>query len=86
VTLDLEALRLAIYTSLALTGRTPEPTALAAALDADQWTIDTGLHQLTEARHLALDDGRVVMAHPFSAVDLGFSVKGTHTLWWGGCI
>lgn len=87
MTLDLEALRLAIYTSLALTGRTPEPTALAAALDADRGTIDTGLRQLAEARHLALDDdGRVVMAHPFSAVDLGFSVKGTHTLWWGGCI
>lgn len=87
MTLDLEALRLAIYTSLALTGRTPEPTTLAAVLDADQGTIDTGLRQLAEARHLALDDdGRVVMAHPFSAVDLGFSVKGTHTLWWGGCI
>jgi hypothetical protein len=25
------------------------------------------------------------MAHPFSAVPLGFSVMGTRTLWWGGC-
>ena len=25
------------------------------------------------------------MAHPFSTIDLGFSVKGAHTLWWGGC-
>jgi hypothetical protein len=33
-----------------------------------------------------LDDlGRIVMAHPFSAVPLGFAVMGRHTLWWGGC-
>ena len=25
------------------------------------------------------------MAHPFSAVPLGFSVMGASTLWWGGC-
>ena len=25
------------------------------------------------------------MAHPFSAVPLGFSVMGPETLWWGGC-
>ena len=25
------------------------------------------------------------MAHPFSAVPLGFAVMGRHTLWWGGC-
>ena len=25
------------------------------------------------------------MAHPFSAVPLGFSVMGRRTLWWGGC-
>lgn len=25
------------------------------------------------------------MAHPFTAVPLGFSVMGQDTLWWGGC-
>jgi len=30
-------------------------------------------------------DGRIVMAHPFSSVPLGFSVMGRETLWWGGC-
>lgn len=25
------------------------------------------------------------MAHPFTAVPLGFSVMGERTLWWGGC-
>jgi hypothetical protein len=87
MTVDLEDLRLQIYTSLATTGRAPEPAALAAALGADQEDIEAGLRQLAAARHLALDtEGWIAMAHPFSTVDLGFSVKGTHTLWWGGCI
>ena len=33
-----------------------------------------------------LDDlDRVLMAHPFSAIPLGFAVMGARTLWWGGC-
>ncbi|WP_207939267.1 organomercurial lyase [Actinomadura darangshiensis] len=31
------------------------------------------------------EHGAIVMAHPFSAVPLGFSVMGATTLWWGGC-
>jgi hypothetical protein len=27
-----------------------------------------------------------VLAHPFGTIDFGFSVKGEHTLWWGGCV
>ena len=30
-------------------------------------------------------DGSIVMAHPFTSIDLHFSVKGHRTLWWGGC-
>ena len=87
MTLDLEDLRLAIYTSLAATGRAPDTTALATMLHAGPGEIDAGLRELAAARHLALDaDGRVVLAHPFATIDLGFSVKGSHTLWWGGCI
>lgn len=87
MTLDVEALRLAIYASLAATGRAPDHAALAAELGARAEEIATGLRELAAARHLALDaDGRVVLAHPFATVDLGFSVKGRHTLWWGGCI
>lgn len=87
MTLDPEDIRLSIYTSLASTGRAPETAALAATLEADQDEIEAGLRQLAAARHLALDaDGRVALAHPFSTIDLGFSVKGARTLWWGGCI
>ncbi|HJQ89352.1 MAG TPA: organomercurial lyase, partial [Propionibacteriaceae bacterium] len=48
--------------------------------------VRSGLLTLRAARHLALgSDGEITMAHPFSAVPLGFSVMGRDTLWWGGC-
>jgi len=87
VTLDLEDLRLAIYRSLASTGRAPEPVDLEDALGVGLDEIETGIRELAAARHVALDhDGEIAMAHPFSTVDLGFSVKGSHILWWGGCV
>jgi hypothetical protein len=87
MTLDLEDLRLAVYTSLASTGRAPETGALATSLGVSAEDIATGLRELAAARHLALDaDGRIVLAHPFATIDLGFAVKGTRTLWWGGCV
>jgi hypothetical protein len=87
MTVDLEDLRLSIFTSLASTGRAPDAAALAAASGATAAEVDSALRQLADARHLALDAaGRIALAHPFSTIDLGFSVKGTHTLWWGGCI
>lgn len=85
--LDIEDLRLAIYTSLASTGRAPGPADLAAGLGAEIHEIEEGTLQLAAGRHLVLDSsGRIVLAHPFSTIDLGFSVKGARTLWWGGCI
>lgn len=73
-----EDLRLAIYRSFAATGRAPE-----LATDAE---TRAGLHRLAEARHIVLDDDdRIVMAHPFASIPLGFSVMGRDTLWWGGC-
>jgi hypothetical protein len=71
-----EDVRLAVYRSFATTGRAPE----LGSLD------DAALRELHAHRHVVLDDdGRIVMAHPFSAVPLGFSVMGRKTLWWGGC-
>jgi hypothetical protein len=44
------------------------------------------LTRLHVHRDLVLDvGGSIVMAHPFSAGPLGFSVMGATTLWWGGC-
>jgi hypothetical protein len=73
---DTEDVRLAVYRSFAETGRAPEPDSLP----------DGALRELHKERHLVLDrDDRIVMAHPFAAVPLGFSVMGRETLWWGGC-
>jgi len=73
---DTEEVRLAVYRSFAQTGRAPEPGSLPSG----------ALAELQDQRHVVLDpDGRIVMAHPFAAVPLGFSVMGRETLWWGGC-
>jgi hypothetical protein len=84
--MELEDLRLAVYQSFAQSGRAPESDELAGQAGVPRPEVDRGLAELARARHLALDaDGRIVMAHPFSAVPLGFSVMGRQTLWWGGC-
>jgi hypothetical protein len=85
VTAD-EDLRLAVYRSLASTGRALSPSALARTLDLAEPEARSGLRRLAEARHVVLDhDDEVVLAHPFSTVPMGFSVMGRRTLWWGGC-
>jgi hypothetical protein len=83
---DLEDVRLAVYHSFARTGRPPRANDLAQQLTLDIATIRAGLAELARARHLVLDQAdQIVMAHPFSAVPLGFAVMGRQTLWWGGC-
>lgn len=84
--MDSEDLRLAVYQAFAATGSAPSTSSLAASLGTGISEVSAGLSQLARDRHLALgDDGQIVMAHPFSAVPLGFSVMGARTLWWGGC-
>jgi hypothetical protein len=84
--MDVEDVRLAVYRTFRLTGRAPGPPRLAAELDATEDDVTHALEELASQRHLVLDGtGRIVMAHPFSAIPLGFSVMGRDTLWWGGC-
>jgi Alkylmercury lyase len=81
-----EDLRLAVYRCFAGTGRAPAATDLAHELGLTAVEVHRGLRELHAARHLVLDDhDQIVMAHPFSAAPLGFSVMGRETLWWGGC-
>ncbi len=83
---DTERLRVAVYRSLAATGNAPTPGDLAHDLGIGLPDVQVGLRALHEARHLVIDPtGRIVMAHPFATIPLGFSVMGRHTLWWGGC-
>ena len=87
MTVDPEDLRLCVYTSLAATGRAPDAANLAEGIGVREEDVRAALRELAAARQLALDaHGDIALAHPFSTIDLGFSVKGTHTLWWGGCV
>jgi len=83
----IEAIRVAVYRTLARTGRAPGTSELAAALGMAEDAVAAGLRTLHEQRHLVLDDsGSIVLAHPFGTIDFGFSVKGSQALWWGGCV
>jgi hypothetical protein len=84
--LDAEALRVVIYQRFAAAGAAGSPAGLAAVTGHPEAAVRGGLRELAAQRHLVLDgDDRIVMAHPFAAVPLGFSVMGRRTLWWGGC-
>jgi Alkylmercury lyase len=81
-----EDLRLAVYRMFAETGRAADTSTLARQFGVDPVVVARGLEELAAARHLVLSgEGGIVMAHPFSAVPLGFSVMGARVLWWGGC-
>jgi hypothetical protein len=81
-----EDVRLVVYGAFANDGRAPDVEGLAVLLDTTADTIRARLRELAQARHLVLDGGdRVLMAHPFASIPLGFSVMGHRTLYWGGC-
>jgi hypothetical protein len=82
----LEDVRLAVYRGFAEEGRAHEVERLAALLGATPDAVRDRLRQLAQARHLVLDDAdRILMAHPFAAIPLGFAVMARRTLYWGGC-
>ncbi|MFE7774976.1 organomercurial lyase [Streptomyces sp. NPDC057445] len=88
---ETEDVRLAVYDAFARTGRAADTAALAAATGRSPTAVRRALRALHDHRDLVLEDPavpdgeRVVMAHPFASVPLGFSAMGTRTLWWGGC-
>lgn len=78
-------MRIAVY-ELFRRGQIPTVTLLAGDLKTTVEEVSAGLHALADQRHLALGAaGEITMAHPFTAIPLGFSVMGQDTLWWGGC-
>jgi hypothetical protein len=82
---DAEDLRVAVYDRFRK-GQIPRVPSLAADLSRTPVQVSATLAILAGQRHLALGaDGEIAMAHPFSAVPLGFSVMARDTLWWGGC-
>jgi len=84
---SVEDLRLAVLAGYAETGSAPSVAELTDSLSLDPAEILAGLRSLHRDRHLVLDESgaRILMAHPFASVPMGFSVMGRSTLWWGGC-
>lgn len=84
---ETETVRLAVFQAFAEHGRAPSVGELGAAISLTTDRVRGALRDLHASRDLVLDaDGeRIVMAHPFTSVPLGFSVMGPQTLWWGGC-
>lgn len=85
-----EEVRVAVYSHFARTGAAPTPEELAERAGVTVDEARQALEVLHEHRDVVLDGRdheRIIMAHPFASVPLGFSVMGTRTstLWWGGC-
>jgi hypothetical protein len=81
-----EDVRLAVYSAFADDGRAPDVAELTRTTGLSPDEVDAALRALHEHRDLVLGPaGEIVLAHPFAAVPLGFSVMGSRTLWWGGC-
>lgn len=84
--MTVELLRVAVYRRFAETGQAATVPGLAEQFGVAEDSVRAGLRELAAGRSLVLDDlDRIVMAHPFSSVPLGFAVMGSDTLWWGGC-
>jgi hypothetical protein len=81
----IERVRLAVYDEFRRTGQAPTHDRLAAAAGIEPAAVPEALATLDRSRDLVLRDGAIAMAHPFTAVPLGFSVMGERVLWWGGC-
>lgn len=81
-----EDVRLAVYDTFRRAGRPATPDSLTTTTGLDRGDVTDALRALHDHRDIVLDGaGLIVMAHPFTAVPLGFAVMGQRTLWWGGC-
>jgi hypothetical protein len=82
----LKDVRFRIYEAFAKYGTPPTPEELARDTSLTISEIQTVLQELATTRNIVIDKHyRILMAHPFSSIPLGFSVMGSSTLWWGGC-
>lgn len=82
----LKDVRFRIYEAFAKYGIPPTPEDLASDTSLTISEIQKVLQDLAATRNIVIDEHyRILMAHPFSSIPLGFSVMGSSTLWWGGC-
>ena len=77
-----ERVRRAIYDTFASQGRVPGTQRIGELAAVGEAQVKGGVAELAAQRQLALDrSGNIVMAHPFTTLNLGFSVMGERTLW-----
>jgi hypothetical protein len=82
----IERVRMAIYDGFAVEAHAASQEQIQVLVDTDEASVTRAIKQLAADHHLVADPaGHVVMAHPFSSMNLGFSVMGDKNLWWGGC-
>jgi len=85
---DLMRLRDVVYRRFATAGAPPSPTEAAASLGIDVSAVVAGWRELHDRHQLVLGPGgdSIRMAHPFSALPMGFVLRADDDrLWWGGC-
>jgi len=85
--IDLTQARLHVYRRFADDAAAATPAELAAAFGVTGAEALQALRDLDGAHLVVLDRARtrIVMAHPWSAGPIGFTVSSAVQKWWGGC-
>jgi Alkylmercury lyase len=85
--LDLTDVRLHVYRRFADDAAAATPAGIAAVIGGTEHDGLAALRALHEAHLIVLDkaQARIVMAHPWSADPIGFTVSSPDQKWWGGC-
>jgi hypothetical protein len=77
-----ERVRRAVYDTFASHGRVPGTRRIGELAAVGEAEVKEAVAELAARRQLALDrSGNIVMAHPFTTLNLGFSVMGERNLW-----
>src|SRR5439155_14111750 len=85
--LDLTDVRLYVCRRFADDAAAASPEEIAAAFGSTGNEALAALRALDDAHLVVLDRAktRIVMAHPWSADPIGFTVSSPAQKWWGGC-
>jgi len=85
--IDLTQARLHVYRRFADDAAAATPAELAGVFGVAETEALAALRALDDAHLVVLDRARtrIVMAHPWSADPIGFTVSSPAQKWWGGC-
>jgi len=81
------AVRMFVYRHFVETGRAPDVSATAAAVQIDRREVVAALRKLVAAHALVVAPAstNIWMAHPFSAVPTAYPVTARGRTYWGNC-